>query len=159
MNRDEARAYFNTKDLSYKDITLIELRRLANIMESELIRYYKNGGDHARQMNMSVSKLNKENYSFKDGTLVYGKIEIDGSYFSGREGITFSSSGYIGFGTEFSDKNVKPIIRSFKRWCNMISLEKQNSTLVFSDNYDELEKIMNRHEAIVDKIANLFLKL
>lgn len=120
MKRDEARAYFAGKGLSYDNISLLSIRKLSNMVESELIDYYQSGGEHAMQMNMRVSNQKKKDTNFKGGNLVAARIGIDGSYFKDREGITFSQTGFIGFGGEFSDVNVQPILQAFCKWCDTL---------------------------------------
>lgn len=117
MNREEARKHFKDLELSYENITPIDLRKLSNMLESELIDYFENGGSHAQQMDMKVSEQRKKDVKFKDGKLIFAQIKIDGSYFKGREGITFNQTGFIGFGGEFSGVNVAPILKAFCKWC------------------------------------------
>lgn len=122
MNRDEAREHFKKLGLSYSDLTKEDITTLVSILSDELNAYFLHGGEHARQMDMKVSKPRvKDIKVLKKTGLQYARIQIDGSYFKRREGITFSSSGFIGFGAEFSDVNVKPILKAFLRWCDSIS--------------------------------------
>lgn len=117
LTRDEARKHFDDLGISYESIKEIDVRKLSNILESELIDYFEHGGDHAKQMDMKVSKLRKKDMKFEDGKLVSARIQIDGSYFKRREGITFNENGFIGFGAEFSDINVQSILEAFCKWC------------------------------------------
>lgn len=121
VDRNEARKHFKELGLSYGNINPIDIRKLANMLEAELIEYLKNGGFHAKQMNMQVGKQLKKDINFKDGKLIGASIKIDGSYFKNREGITFNETGFIGFGGEFSDVNVEPILKAFCKWCYTLS--------------------------------------
>lgn len=119
--REEAREHFKKLGLSYSVIHIGFLEELIKILKEELELYLKNCGEHAQQMNMSVSKLRIKDKKFlKSKGLQYARIQIDGSYFERREGITFATSGFIGFGGEFSDVNVKPILKAFHRWCDLL---------------------------------------
>ena len=122
LNREKAREYFQRCDLDYSMVTMNDIDKLVKLLDEELQLYLVIGGEHAQQMNMKVSKLRKKDVKVlkKDG-LQYARIQIDGSYFERREGITFSHTGFIGFGCEFSDINVEPILKAFVRWCDYVS--------------------------------------
>lgn len=126
MTREEARKHFKDLELSYENISPVDIRKLSNMLESELIDYFKNGGPHSQQMNMRVSKQLKRDVKFIDNKLEYAYINIDGSYFKGREGISFNQNGFIGFGGEFSDVNVGPILRAFCKWCYTLNEHNEN---------------------------------
>lgn len=121
MDREEARQVFKSYKLNYKDITQNDIRKLSNMIETELINYLDYGGNHAKQMDMKVGRQLKKDISFVDDKLEYAFIKIDGSYFKNREGISFNKDGFIGFGGEFSDVNVAPILKAFIKWCNCVS--------------------------------------
>ncbi len=53
--------------------------------------------------------------------LQYAVIEVDGYYFSRREAITFSSTGYIGFAGWACDYNVTPFVSAFEKWLEWLS--------------------------------------
>jgi hypothetical protein len=121
--RDEAREYFKNKGLSYLNITEEDIKKLSEILSEELVSYLENGGEHTKQMDMRLSKPRiKDVKVLKQTGLQYARIQIDGSYFDRREGITFSSTGFIGFGAEFSDVNVQPILKAFHRWCDLVAV-------------------------------------
>ncbi|WEG18663.1 hypothetical protein PQ478_09290 [Alkalihalophilus pseudofirmus] len=125
MNREKAREQFQRCDLDYSMITLEDIDKLVEIVSEELQTYLEYSGEHAKNMNMKVSKLRKKDVKvLKDG-LHYARIQVDGSYFKRREAITFSSTGFIGFGGELDDKNVAPILKAFCKWCEYVS-EKSN---------------------------------
>lgn len=121
MSNDDARQYFQTKGLSYSNISELDIRRLANILEAELINYIASGDFHAGQMNMNVAPIRKKDLNFENGKLEAARIQIDGSYFKRREGITFNKTGFIGFAAEFSTVNTAPILKAFCRWCDSMA--------------------------------------
>ena len=45
-------------------------------------------------------------------------LSCDGSYFTGREAISFNSDGFIGFCGWADDKNSTPFFVAFYRWVN-----------------------------------------
>lgn len=121
VEREHAREHFQRCDLDYSMIKLEDINKLVNIVSDELQSYLEYGGEHAEQMNMKVSKVRKKDVKVLKSGLQYARIQIDGSYFKRREGITFSSTGFIGFGVELSDVNVQPILKAFCRWCDSIA--------------------------------------
>lgn len=121
MKREEAREYFKNKDLNYSKIKKEDIDKLIEFVSDELEIYLRTGGFHAEQMGMRIKKpLIKDVKVLKSG-LKYAQIRIKGSYFDNREGITFSQTGFIGFGGEFSDVNVAPILKAFCKWCDLIA--------------------------------------
>lgn len=119
MTRDEAREYFKNAGLSYADLNEEDIQKLLEILSEELTLYYKNGGEHAQQMAMKVRKPRIIDIKcLKRTGLQYAFLKIDGGYFERREGISFNKNGFIGFGGEFSDVNVQPILKAFCRWCD-----------------------------------------
>ncbi|WP_141433713.1 hypothetical protein [Bacillus sp. 03113] len=121
MDRNRAREHFKNLDLSYSSLKEEDINKLTAILSEELLSYLEYGGEHAQQMNMKVSKARKKDVKVLKSGLQYARIQIDGSYFKRREGITFSQTGFIGFGGEFSDVNVEPILKAFCKWCNLIA--------------------------------------
>ncbi len=120
MERNDARNQFKNLGLSYAIITKEDIILLQHVLSEELSSYLLYGGEHALQMDMKVSKLRVKDVKVLKSGLKYARLQIDGSYFSRREGITFSETGFIGFGGEFSDANVQPILKAFVKWCNEI---------------------------------------
>lgn len=118
MERTEARDYFKKTGLTYERLTKSDINVLYDLLSEELFTYLATGGFHAQQMSMRVSKLRIKDIKVLKSGLKYAQIQIDGRYFSRREGITFSSTGFIGFGCEFSDINVQPILKAFIKWCD-----------------------------------------
>ncbi|MBU3145748.1 hypothetical protein [Clostridium sp. CF012] len=121
MNNDEAREIFKKLGLSYEKISQLHVRMLSNMVEAELITYLASGDFHAAQMNMRVSAAKVKDSKFEKGKLQYCYMKVDGSYFKGREAISFNKDGFIGFGGELSSVNTEPILKAFWKWCNMLT--------------------------------------
>lgn len=117
MTTNEAREHFKSKGLSYHDINPVDFKQLHTIV-STYLDIYRTTTDHAWQMDMKVRKMVPKDKRFDKGTLVRGRILIDGSYFHAREGITFNENGFIGFCAEFSTVNSEPILQAFVKWCD-----------------------------------------
>ena len=57
MSNDEAREHFKELGLDYSRITRVSLRKLQNMIETELIVYIEEGTKEAKQMDMSVASI------------------------------------------------------------------------------------------------------
>jgi hypothetical protein len=121
MKREEARKYFENKGLDYSKIKKEDIEVLISYVSKELKTYLKEGGFHAQQMSMELRKPRVKDIKVLKSGLQYARIRIKGSYFDDREGITFSQTGFIGFGGEFSDVNVAPILKAFCKWCDTLA--------------------------------------
>lgn len=118
LEREEAREHFKKVGLNYEKLLPVDIEQLAHMIEIELSGYLNSGGDHAKGMAMKVSTIRKSDIKFKGGKFVAAKIQVDGRYFKRREAVTFSETGFIGFGGELDDKNVQPILKAFCNWCD-----------------------------------------
>lgn len=123
MNNDEAREYFKSKGLSYKNIDIKSLDILAEKLILSLEKYKLEGRFHAQQMDMKLRRRTKQDKKFNKFGLVRARFYIDGSYFNKREGITFHENGFIGFAGEFSTVNTQPILNAFVEWCDYLASE------------------------------------
>ena len=54
----------------------------------------------------------------RTGVIESAFLSCDGSYFTGREAISFNSDGFIGFCGWADDKNSIPFLVAFYRWVN-----------------------------------------
>ena len=117
MDRNEARTLFQEAGLTYGDVTEEDIGLLREMVKSELEIYKASGDDHAIAMDMTLSTpRKKDTHVLKRTGLKSARIQVDGSYFKRREAITFSETGFIGFGGELDDKNVAPILSAFAHW-------------------------------------------
>lgn len=121
MNRDEARSYFKESSLTYELLTEADIDVLWETVEREL-RKFQIAEDPEKMMGMVMRKTRKKDVKIlKRSGLQFAYLKINGSYFEGREAISFQRNGFIGFGGELSDRNVKPILEGFCRWCDITS--------------------------------------
>jgi hypothetical protein len=130
MTNEEARQYFKDCNLSYGDIGQNELEQLLLYIDESYKKYLEDGGSNAKEMNMSLSPMRKKDKCFKNGKLQYAFIQVNGSYFSRRECISFNSDGFIGFAGWASTGNVIPIISAFEKWCDWMSRRCKNMTQI-----------------------------
>lgn len=122
MTNDEARNHFKEICKDYSIITPLKLRRLQNMIETELINYLEEGTMQAKQMHMTIASIRKNDSLFENGKMIFAQIQVNGSYFSRREAVTFNRDGFIGFGGELSTINIQPILKAFCKWCTAITI-------------------------------------
>lgn len=75
MTNDEAREGFKDLGLHYGRITRLGLRKLQHMIEFELISYLEEGSMEAKQMQMTVANMRKNNVLFEDGKLIFWFVE------------------------------------------------------------------------------------
>lgn len=120
MTREEARSYFEANGLGYTNIKEEDVMILIDKLKNSLALYLKEGGFHAEQMGMKVSRIRKKDIVCLKKGLKCAFIEIDGLYFKRREAVSFNSNGFIGFGGSLSDKNIQPVLKAFYEWCDYL---------------------------------------
>ena len=124
--RDEAREHARRMGITYDKITREMLDLLWAKCEIKLMEYRQTGNKHALQMKMSMAPMRKKDVKIKsDGSLAHAELQVNGSYFSRREAVTFEDSGFIGLCCELSGINATPILDAFKEWCNAVASEKE----------------------------------
>ncbi|WP_080845649.1 hypothetical protein [Cytobacillus gottheilii] len=106
---EKARKRFN-EEFSYSMLQEIHINHLRLMISEKLI-------NHDKEINMSVKvPRKKDTVALKTKGLRYAAINVSGSYFDNREGITFNENGFIGFAGWASDYNVKPFVEAFVDW-------------------------------------------
>lgn len=125
MERDDARKVFADYGLTYADVSNFSLDNLWLRCERHLCDYTLGGGFHAAQMSMHMAGIRKKDIKMASGLLIAARLQVNGSYFERREAITFSETGFIGFGGELSGVNVAPFLAAFTEWCTALWEAKQ----------------------------------
>lgn len=127
MNNNQAREYFKNKGLNYSNIRKEHIEKLICLVYTELEKYLNNGTKYSKEMNMKVKQLGYRDKKFTKNGLHHAYIRVDGSYFGGRECISFNSDGFIGFCGWADSTNTEPIINAFVEWCDYIIDEVKKS--------------------------------
>lgn len=122
MNRDELRAYFKSKGLSYSVVSLRDLRMLEMLLdkhfsEQRIERFKTNGPTYWVRVNKA--KYYKGEYGV-DGKLIRAFLTAKGGYFTAREVISFNRDGFIGFCGEADGSNLIPVAKAFIEWCDYL---------------------------------------
>lgn len=123
MNRDDARAYFESKGLTYHSVTLPALRYLAVLLNEQFIQQKKERLQSQSSIyweRINDAKYYKGEYD-ENGKLICAYLTGKGSYFSAREVISFNRNGFIGFCGEADDKNTAPVLTAFCKWCDWLA--------------------------------------
>ncbi|WP_315080818.1 hypothetical protein [uncultured Clostridium sp.] len=118
MNRDEARKYFKSKNLTYDDITSGDICVLAMVLNKSIKVANKNNEMSVNTMHMS-EKI-KSKYK-SNGKLVECYFFINSHYFTRRECISFNKDGFIGFCGWADGSNTAPVIKAFIKWCDYLA--------------------------------------
>ena len=114
--RDEARAYFKDKGLSYRNIRKTDISRLQALLRQEIRTSNKNGESLA---NMRLSEKVDVTIALSGIDTCY--LYVNGDYYKRRECISFNRDGFIGFAGWADDGNLNPITRAFVRWVDILA--------------------------------------
>ena len=110
LSRDILRNMFDER-FGYSDITPNDIDALEGFIAIELARYNRECS-YARNTNMHTSHrgkvCSKIRMNHRTGGIESAFLSCDGSYFTGREAISFNSDGFIGFCGWADDKNSTP---------------------------------------------------
>lgn len=112
---DSAREKFNRLGIQYKDITEGDICVLVMFLNKSLKRHIHNVPDMALRMSLKI----KAKFLAKSG-MQYCYLTCNGSYFTGREAISFNEDGFIGFCGWADGCNAAPIVKAFKEWCDYL---------------------------------------
>lgn len=120
LSRDILRNMFAER-FGYSDLTQNDIDALEGFIAIELARYNRECS-YARNTNMHTSHrgkvCSKIRMNHRTGGIESAFLSCDGSYFTGREAISFNSDGFIGFCGWANDKNSIPFLVAFYRWVN-----------------------------------------
>lgn len=120
LSRDALRKMFAER-FTYSDLTQHDIEALEGFIAIELARYNKERA-YAAFSAMHISHRVKFSptvaMSSRAGGIESAFLFCDGSYFNGREAISFNSDGFIGFCGWADDKNSIPFLVAFYRWVN-----------------------------------------
>ena len=117
MTGEEARKYFESKDLKYSDITEGDICTLVMLLNKSIKQACKNHEMSVDTMRMSQKIKSKFT---TNGQLIECYLFINSHYFTQRECISFNKDGFIGFCGWAGGDNPKPIIKAFVQWCDAL---------------------------------------
>ena len=114
---EEAREYFKSRGLTYKDITEGDILALTLMLNKEIKASNKKGETSVNTMSLSKKIDIKKN---KDGSIRSCFLYLNSHYFTRREAISFNQDGFIGFAGWADDGNLNPLKRAFLAWCDQL---------------------------------------
>lgn len=123
MIRDEARAYFREKGLTYGDISRTDLSYLCALLDLHFVRERKElvrAGDYPYWLRTNPGKDYKGTWT-ESGALVCAFLTGKGEYFTAREVVSFNRDGFIGFCGAAGDQNAQPVLAAFVEWCDVMA--------------------------------------
>ena len=124
MNRDEARAYFKAKGLTYCDIKGFDLVYLVELLDEKFIQQRK---EQMRSCGRPLywKRMNRMEAKWGGDCLICVYLTAKGEYFESREVISFNRDGFIGFCGEADSDNLKPVVSAFTEWCDLLAARKK----------------------------------
>lgn len=120
LSRDALRKMFAER-FTYSDLTQHDIEALEGFIAIELARYnkeYAYAAFSAMHISHRVKFKPTVAMSSRAGGIESAFLFCDGSYFNGREAISFNSDGFIGFCGWADDKNSITFLVAFYRWVN-----------------------------------------
>lgn len=126
MTTEEAREYFKSKNLTYKDITSGDICVLVMMLNKSFKQACKRNEMSVNTMRMSEKIKSKYTSS---GKLIECYLFINSHYFTRMECISFNKDGFIGFAGWADSRNTKPIIDAFVKWCDYLAQDQEVSTV------------------------------
>ena len=139
--KDSLRNLFS-KFFSYKDIIEDDISKLTRLINQEIAKLL------IRNENSILERAKTKKSKVLKNGLKYAFIEVDGTYFSNREAISFNENGFIGFSGWASCYNNIPFIKSFFEWIKYLA--RQND----KDYLEDFKKELN----YVETKLNVYLK-
>lgn len=129
MTRDEARAYFKEKGLTYDDITVTDLHLLATLLNLQFtihrkycLRARRDEALYWRRVN--DSQKYKGRYD-EQGRMRCAFLTGRGDNFTAQEVVSFHQSGTIGFCGGVDAQNTEPVLIAFCEWCDEMASIKE----------------------------------
>ena len=128
MTRNEARAYFRDKGLTYADVKLEDLHILRDLLDKHIIQDRTErvqAGKYLYWVRVNKAKYYKGSFDPITGAMFCAFITGNGTYFHAREVISFNLDGFIGFCGDTDNKNAVPILAAFVEWCDWLAARKE----------------------------------
>lgn len=116
-NNDQARNEFSLVVGSYERLTPRDIYALEGYIQVELAAFSRDNETAACEMRISRKKKTRTRIKRNpSGGISRAFIRVDGSYFEGREAVSFNPGGFIGIAGWADQYNSVPFLRAFGRW-------------------------------------------
>lgn len=120
MTREEARAYFKSKGLTYSDISCTDLELLTSLLNMRFAE--------ARRARIAAGEpvhwqrvIGVRGEYRASGSMIWTSITAKGASFSITNVISFNRDGFIGFCGEASEEHLQPVMAAFAEWCDRLA--------------------------------------
>ena len=120
MTRDEARAYFKEKGLTYADISCTDLRLLSSLLDRQFAQERRERIEADRPIHWQRVAGIRGEYETTGG-MIWTSIAAKGATFMTTNAISFNRDGYIGFCGNASDENLQPVLAAFVAWVDELA--------------------------------------
>ena len=123
MTRDEARAYFKEKGLTYGDISRTDLVYLRSLLD---LHFMKQRTENAKAglrpfwVRANVVMAGMGTWG-ENGAMTSAYLTGNGEVFVSREVIYFHRNGEISLCSGVGDLNAAPVLAAFVEWCDAMA--------------------------------------
>lgn len=115
-DRNYARHHFNDH-FTYRDVTPCDITALEGYISIEIAAFRAIGEVTVPELSVSHYRKTRPIIHMGDaGGIREAFLFCDGSYFNGREAISFNEDGFIGFCGWADSMNSRPFVSGFCRW-------------------------------------------
>lgn len=118
LTREQMRALWERSGLCYEDLMANDIRALEGYLAIECARHEQTPSVCRMEMHPAYRKKYQPQINVAENG--YGIesafLRVSGSYFQGREAVSFNADGRIGFAGWADDRNVQPFLRGFYCW-------------------------------------------
>ena len=123
MTRDEARAYFKEKGLTYGDISRTDLVYLRALLDLHFMKHRtERAGAGLRPYWVRTHLVLPHGGEWDEsGALECAYLTGKGTFFTVEDVIYFRRDGAITFCWHASEKNAAPVLAAFVEWCDAMA--------------------------------------
>ena len=124
MTREEARAYFKAKGLTYADISGGDLDLLRSMLDRNFSQERRERLQAGKPVYWQrVNAIYGDNRA--DGGMIWTRITAKGAAFATTNVISFNRDGFIGFCGEAAGEHLQPVLAAFVAWCDELAAMKE----------------------------------
>lgn len=120
MTREEARAYFKEKGLTYADISCTDLRLLSSLLDRQFMQERRERIRADKPVHWQRVAGIRGEYEATGG-MIWTSIAAKGVTFTTTNAISFNRDGFIGFCGNATEENLKPVLAAFVAWCDELA--------------------------------------
>ena len=123
MTREEARAYFKAKGLTYLDISCTDLELLVRLLDRNFAQERRERLQAGRPVYWQRVIGVRGEYR-ANGSMIWTNINAKGATFATTNVVSFNRVGFIYFCMEASHADIQPVLVAFVEWCDELAAMK-----------------------------------